>query len=68
MKVEDEQKYIKRSTAAQWGVQKPYLEYIRDLQEYRCTVVWGEQENVARVWWQLIFSKKGPRHVQLRKV
>jgi hypothetical protein len=39
MKVGDKQKYIKRSTAAQWGVQKPHLEYIRGLGEYRCTVV-----------------------------
>jgi hypothetical protein len=34
--IEDRRKYIKRSTAAQWGVQKPYLEYIRGL--------WGVQK------------------------
>ncbi len=39
MKVGDRHKYIKVSTAAQQGVQKPHLEYIRGLWEYRCTVV-----------------------------
>ncbi len=50
MKVRDGRKYIKRSTAAQWEVQKPHVEYIRGLwgvQMYKSTDVRGVQENVA---------------------
>ncbi len=72
MKVRDGQKYIKMSTAANRRVQKPHTEYIRDLWDYRCTVVqlYGEYRKMLllRGWWQLVFSKKGPRHVQLRRV
>jgi hypothetical protein len=39
VKVGDGKKYIKRSTAAQWGVQKPHWEYIKGLWEYTRTVV-----------------------------
>jgi hypothetical protein len=51
VEVGDKQKYSKRSIAAQWGVQKPHLKYIRGLWECRCTYsstdVCGVQENVA---------------------
>jgi hypothetical protein len=48
VKVGDKQKYIKRSKAAQWGVQKPQLEYIRGQWEYRCKVVqlYGEYRKI----------------------
>jgi hypothetical protein len=93
VKVGDRQKYIKRSTAAQWGVQKaPTGVHQRPVgvQMYSCLAVWGVQEYVAeacrrtdvqlfsstespglcccRGWWQLVFSKKGPRHGILRIV
>jgi hypothetical protein len=43
--VGDRQKYIKMSTAANWGVQKPHTPV--GVQMYSCTAVRGVQENVA---------------------
>jgi hypothetical protein len=72
VKVRDDQTYIKRSTVVQWVVKKaPSGVHQRPVgvQMYSCTAVWGSTDRCCyRGWWQLIFSKKGPRHVQLRIV